>query len=112
KPDIYNRTPLWHAAYHGHIKVIEHILASERKMDLTVRSNSVREPNTTAKQIAKQVGHVKVAKLLAAYEADPMKTRGLLRRKLRLGKNDFFFFKIFLIFLNFFYIFLNFFKFF
>ena len=71
-------TPLWIAAYHGHLDVIKWWIASGREMDLGKPGDS----KTDVIGVAKERGKAEVMTLLERFKSDAAKTRSEVRKEL------------------------------
>jgi len=78
EPRNYGETPLWWAAYWGHLNVIKWWIASGREMDL----GKPLEWKTDAIGVAKKCGKTEVATLLERFQSDASKTRSEVRKEL------------------------------
>jgi len=73
-------TPLWYAAYYGHLDVIKWWIASGREMDLGYPG----ERKTDAIGVAKKEGNTEVVTLLERFKSDTAKTISEVRVELGL----------------------------
>ena len=78
EPRNYGETPLWWAAYWGHLDVIKCWIASGREMDLAKPGVVISE----AIGAAKMNGKKEVASLLERFKKDAAKTRSEVRKEL------------------------------
>jgi len=78
EPQKDGYTPLWCAAYNGHLDVIKRWIASGREMDLGTAGYTV----TDAIGVAKKNGKTEVATLLERFKSDTSKTRSEVRKEL------------------------------
>ena len=79
EPDDNGRTPLWWAAYDGHLEGIKWWVTSGREMDLGRPGDVSR---TDAIGIAKRYAKTEVVDLLERFEENPVKTRHQVRVEL------------------------------
>jgi len=82
EPDDNGRTPLWWAAYDGHLEGIKWWVTSGREMDLGRPGDVSR---TDAIGIAKRYAKTEVVDLLERFEENPVKTRHQVRVELGLA---------------------------
>lgn len=75
-----NQTPLWMASYWNNYTTVKYLLSTQiHEIDTTITSDA----GSTAKDVARRVNNnLEVVRLLDEYEADPIKTKGRLRREL------------------------------
>ena len=81
EPTNDGETPLWRAAYYGHLDVIKWWIASGREMDLGKPEDVDR---TDAIGVAKEYGETEVATLLERFKNNPEETRHNMRVELGL----------------------------
>jgi len=81
EPNDYGPTPLWCAAYYGHLGVIKWWIASERDMDLGTPGDI---DMTDAIGGAKKYGNTEVVTLLERFKSDATQTRHAVRVELGL----------------------------
>ena len=72
-------TPLYYAAYYGHLEVIKWWIASGREMDLGQPGNEKND----AIGGAKKRGKTEVVSLLERFKGNPDQTRSEIRKELR-----------------------------
>ena len=82
-------TPLYCAAYHGHLGVIKVWIASGREMDLGKPGNVDK---TDAIGVAKKNGKTEVMTLLERFKSDAAKTRSEVRKELGITGQYYFIF--------------------
>jgi len=76
EPDNDGHTPLWFAAYYGHLDVIEWCIASGKEMDLGTPGDVDK---SDAIGVAKERGKTEVVTLLESFKEDPVATRHHVR---------------------------------
>jgi len=76
EPNDYGHTPLWNAAFWGHLNVIKWWIASGREMDLG-KPGDVDKTDAIGK--AKKEGKTEVATLLERFKSDATQTRQATR---------------------------------
>ena len=79
EPNKYGETPLWCAAWNGHLDVIKLWIASGREIDLG-QPGDVDYPDAIGK--AKKEGETEVATLLERFKSDTARTRHAMRVEL------------------------------
>jgi len=80
EPSGYGYTPLWRAAFKGHLNVIKWWIASGREMNLGTPGSS----KTDAIMKAKDVAETEVVALLERFKENPVETRHQVRLELGL----------------------------
>lgn len=73
------KSPLWYAAFHGHMGIVKLLLASGREIETSRRDGHLRK---TPAEVAKWQGMNQAAAVIQAYEKDPQKVRFLLGMEL------------------------------
>ena len=81
EPNGYRETPLWCAAYNGHLDVIKWWIASGREMNLGKPGDVLK---TDAIGVAKKKGKNEVVTLLERFQENPVETRDAVRLELGL----------------------------
>ena len=75
EPGKTGTTPIWRAAFGGHLDIIKWWIASGREMDL----GQPGKYTTDVIRVAKERGHAEVVTLLERFEENPVKTRRAAR---------------------------------
>jgi len=84
QPIVFGYTPLWNAAYHGHLDIIRWWIASGREMNLGKPGDVYR---TDAIGRAKERDRTEVVTLLERFKENPVETRHAVRVELGLLDN-------------------------
>ena len=80
EPSNYGWTPLWSAAYYGHLDAIKWWIVSGREMDLGTPGNVGK---TDAIGVAKKYRETEVVTLLERFKGDASQTRSEVKKELR-----------------------------
>ena len=90
RPNNNRVTPLWIASQNGNLEIVKWMLASGRDVDVAEKTTQGKEGwnDKTAGEKAKINGHLKIASLLASYEADPVTEVVALRKELAVQETE------------------------